>query len=80
MKVYVVFREYQADTPEIIGVYTSEARANKVRRAEVQEHLNDGVLVEQWADDDPDDFENGDNFEDAEWQVDINVEAIELDE
>lgn len=67
MKVYVVFREYQADTPDILGVFTGSEAAERYAQETRESDAEEGHAVEHHnADDD--------------WEVDINVAETELTE
>jgi len=68
MKVWVVYREFQAGTPDIIGVFTSEELAIRARCAAVDHDIKHGAVVEGENDDDGD----------TDWTVDINIVETQL--
>ncbi len=73
MTVYLVYIEYQADTPSIDSAWTTETRA-QARRAElVKEAIDDGRIVEGENDGEGDDWT-------PDWEETIHVHAIEVNE
>ena len=70
-KVWLVYQEFQADTPDIVGLFESrrdaERAAEACRRAAREEY--DWVV---YGDVDP----NGDEI--ADWNVDVHAEEYEL--
>jgi hypothetical protein len=77
MKVYVVYVEYPADTPYIVGVYATEALADAARRREIkvqQEEYRNAVWQERPEDDDDPDYDVD------SWDVDIHVEEWDVKE
>jgi hypothetical protein len=65
VKVYVVYREFQADTPEMLMVFTSKDAAEHYAQEMREGDAAEGLRVEHLN-------------ADADWEVDINVEETEL--
>ncbi len=69
MKVYIVYEEYQSDTPGFVGVFANKERA-EAEAERVREALRaDGSNV--WGDHVGDD-------EECDWDVDVHVVEMEV--
>ena len=76
MIVHVVYTEYQNSDPSIIGVFASEAGANAAKAAEIknqQEELHNRVYNVVPFGEDPEEFDE------ADWDVDVHLETFEVE-
>jgi hypothetical protein len=67
LKVWLVYIEYQADTPSIEGVFANKQAAEKRAREIVESHRNDRKQV--WGEEAADEDE-------ANWDVDVHVDEL----
>lgn len=79
MTVFVVYVEQQNGEPELVAVCTNEARAKEIRQKHVADWHKLGRSV--YGEPPPGvDLEDDEEYDDPDWDVDVHVEAIELDE
>lgn len=71
MKVWLVYEEFQADTPAIVGIYPSRREAEQAAE-ECRREAREGFEWAVYGDEDA----NGNRI--ADWDVDVHVEEHEV--
>ena len=81
MKVWVVYEEYakvcDGDAAVIVSVHQSKAGAEAAREAEIKTQ-HEEYHNQVWGDEPPEDEDEADNWDEADWDVDVHIESFEV--